>query len=83
MHNMEMKSKVLQEIMDLMDEKEGDDLKKHPKLMATKIEVAKPEVESEGGLEAEAPLEGAKDGEGEEELSPEMIQQLLEALQGS
>jgi len=38
----EIKSKVLEELMSLMDEQEGENLKLHPKLVAAKITVAKP-----------------------------------------
>lgn len=75
MQDMEMKKKVAQEIMALMDEKDGERLKSHPKLMAAKIEVEKPESE----LELEAKPEGM---ESEEELSPEMVQKLLEMMSG-
>lgn len=39
---MEVKSKVLKEIMDLMGEKDGDKLKMHPKLMAMKVTKVEP-----------------------------------------
>ena len=94
MESADLKSKVLQEIMDLMDEKEGDALKSHPKLMAAKIEVAKPEDsaealkekllgdkgEDESGHEmVESPeMEQKEDGE----LSPEDLKKLLEHFKG-
>jgi hypothetical protein len=37
-----VKSKVLSEIMDLMDQKEGEKLMSHPKLMAMKVVKAGP-----------------------------------------
>lgn len=73
MQDMSVKKKVLEEIMGLMDEKEGDRLKSHPKLMAAKIEVAKPELEK-------SPHDASEDEEIEdqEEMNPEMIQKILE-----
>lgn len=71
MKDLEVKKKVLDEIMGLMDEKDGDRLKKHPKVMAAKIEVKKPE------LEIEEPKESVI-AESEDELSPEMVSKLLE-----
>lgn len=66
--DLEMKEKILDEIAALMDEREGEDLKKHPKLMAAKVEVEEPEVE-------EMP---AEEKPKEEEISPEMIQALMD-----
>jgi len=81
MQNMDVKKKVLEEIMGLMDEKEGDKLKSHPKLMAAKVEVVKPEmVMEEGSLEEEkmeSPDEESKESD-MDGLTPEMIQELLE-----
>jgi len=71
MKDMELKNKVLSEIMSLMDEREGEDLKKHPKLMAAKAE--KPESEV---------LEAPESEESEDEVSPEMLQKLLDHFQG-
>lgn len=72
MEDLELKKKVLQEMMDLMDQKDGENLKGHPKMMALKVE-AKPEVENpESGVD---PVDG---GEDEDELSPEMVQKILE-----
>lgn len=47
MKDLEIKKNILQEIMDLMDEKEADGLKNHPKFMAAKLEIAKPEESDE------------------------------------
>lgn len=79
MQDLELKKKVLQEMMDLMDEKDGESLKSHPKMMALKVE-AKPEVEEK---ESHLMADGSKmlDGEmseDDEELSPEMVQKILE-----
>lgn len=79
MKNMDLKSKVLDEIISLMDEKEGEGLKKKsPKFMAMSVEVKKPS-------EKELPKELVVENEGEEmeeDLDPEMIKKLLEQLKG-
>ena len=74
MQDMDIKKKVLEEIMGLMDEKEGDKLKSHPKFMAAKIEVEKPEAEIK---EIEPGVEVEPSEEVEEEITPEMIDMLL------
>lgn len=76
MRDLETKESVLQEIIDLMDAREGDDLKKHPKLMAASLEVEKPEIEVEGPEVSSDDL--AKKEDDEEEISPEQIRKLLE-----
>ena len=84
MLDLEMKKKVAQEIMDLMDQKDGERLKsKSPKFMAATIEVEKkPKLEEEE--KAESPMmEKSEDKAhemGEGEMTPEMIQKLLEML---
>lgn len=92
MEDLEMKKKIAQEIMDLMDQKDGDRLKSHPKLMAASIEVGKkPELDmlkgdddekfedpKEESLESPA-VEKAEDSS---EISPEMIQKLIEMMNG-
>ena len=50
MDEMEIKKKVLQEMMDLMDEKEGDKLKSHPKMMALNIESSKSHKMPDGSM---------------------------------
>ncbi len=89
MTDIETKKKVLEEIMSLMDEKEGEKLKSHPKFMAAKIEVEKPiegaaEIEKEkmlGDLGEEKPghelAESPLQEKAEDEISPEMIDMLL------
>lgn len=54
-----IKQKVLDEIIALMDDEEGNKLKKHPKLMAAKISVEKAEPK-------EMMSEMMPEGEGEE-----------------
>lgn len=48
MNPMKMKSKVLSEIMDLMDQEDGKKLMNHPKLVAAKVTIAKPVGKAEG-----------------------------------
>lgn len=78
MKNMDLKTKVLDEIIGMMDDKEGEMLKKKsPKFMAMSVEIKKPKAE-----EMKEDMGESKDEEGSElELSPEMIQKLLEKLQ--
>lgn len=82
MQDLEMKQKVAKEIMDLMDQMEGDRLKKHPKVMGASIEIEKkePMMASDPEEIAESPeakaVEDSEDGE-EMELSPEMIEKIL------
>ena len=89
MKDMELKKKVLGEIMDLMNEKDGEMLGKHPKLMAAKIEVEPKEEGEEMGPESdlkdESKLEdslesGEEPSDMVEGLTPEMIQKLKELL---
>jgi hypothetical protein len=66
---MDLEKKVLEGLIEMLEEQEGEKLKKHPKVMAMQMEVEKkpvmPEVEEESEDE-------------EMELSPELIQKLLE-----
>jgi hypothetical protein len=69
---MELEKKVLEGIIEMLDEQEGEKLKKHPKLMAMQVEVEKkPKLEEMPELEE-------KEDESEMELTPELIQKLLE-----
>jgi hypothetical protein len=87
MKDLSIKQNVLQEIMDLMDARDGEDLKSHPKLMAAKIEV-KPEGDSKSPIEGsdlEESLESpeVEKSEGDDgEISPEDLQALLEKFKG-
>ena len=68
---MKLEQKVLEGIIEMLDEQEGEKLKKHPKLMAMEVEIEKkPEMKEEMPEESE--------DESEMELSPELIQKLLE-----
>lgn len=80
MKDLSMKQNVLQEIIDLMDQKDGESLKNHPKFASPvteepslDAEIAEEEISSEEPevLSAEAPAE--LDG-----LSEEDLQMLLE-----
>jgi hypothetical protein len=77
MKDLETKQKVLKEIIDLMDSRDGDKLKSHPKLMAAKVEIAKPE-DSKKEESKESPLEESS----EEEVTPEMLKKLLDHFEG-
>jgi hypothetical protein len=67
---MKLEQKVLEGIIEMLDEQEGEKLKKHPKLMAMEVEVEKkPEMEMP---------EVEEEDDSEMELSPELIQKLLE-----
>lgn len=76
MKDLGMKQDILKEIMDLMDVNEGEKLKKHPKF--AKVSVLEVEKKPKG---EEMPMMAEKEEGSEEELSPEMIEQLLEQLQ--
>lgn len=95
MKDLAIKKKVLDEIMDLMVEKDKELLGKHPKFMAAKIEVEPKGSDDEMGLEKDLkkemkaesvlgldkdPLEVDAVENEEEELSPEMIEKLKELL---
>ena len=73
MQDLESKKKVLEEIMCLMDEKEGESLKmKSPKFMSAKAASESP-LESEEIPEVKEEL-----AESEDELDPEMVKKILE-----
>lgn len=85
MNPMNMKSKVLKEIMDLMDQEDGKKLMNHPKILAAKVTVSKPvdkmPIMEEEGEEADVPKLGASEempeAEGEE---PEGLMDVLEDI---
>lgn len=78
MQDLEMKKSILKEIMDMMDAREGEGLKKHPKL-AAKAEVPAPEeamsLESEEKPEM---MEEAKPEMSSDEIDPEDLERLME-----
>ena len=81
---MELDKKVLEEIIGMLEEQEGEKLKKHPKLMAMQVEVEKPKLEVENPESPEVdPVDGGvkEESEDDEELSPEMLKKLLEQLE--
>jgi hypothetical protein len=84
MKDISVKSKVLKEIMDLMDQKEGDKLKSHPKLVAMKVTTAMPmkkedmmEDKAEGEPKEVEGLEEKLGSDISEEVSPELLAQLI------
>lgn len=83
MKDLSTKQNVLQEIIDLMDAREGEGLKNHPKFAKATPEL-KPEGESEDPAEGSALEEKLESPEveksegGEGELSDEDMQMLLE-----
>ena len=82
MKDMELKNKVLDEIMAMMKDKEVDGLKKKsPKFMAMSVEVEKPEAKMMEDKKEVMEPEEKMESEGEEELSDDMIKKLLEQLQ--
>jgi hypothetical protein len=71
MKNMGLKSKVLQDLINFMGEKDGEMLKKHPKITAIKVDTvsAMPKKEMMKDLEEESPEEMPEEDMGEEESS--------------
>lgn len=83
MQDLDLKKKVLSEIMDLMDAREGDRLKKHPKLMKAEIEVVNEEKKEDDEMMPEMMDEKeeiSEENEVEAELDPEMLQMLIEKM---
>ena len=84
MKDFNLKNKVLEEIMGLMDEKEGDILKSHPKLVKAEVEVVKPKSEEVKPLGEGEELElGEKKPAPEsedDEIDDEMLAALMEKL---
>lgn len=87
MKDMDLKKKVLSEIMDLMDAREGDRLKKHPKLMKAEIEVVNEEKKEDDEMmpemmdEKEEGMEDIQEEkEAEMDIDPEMLQMLIEKM---
>ena len=67
-----LKSKVLKELIDVLDQEDGKMLMKHPKVMAAKITVAKP-IEK-GAMLDKPEMKEEMEGEGEEEMeSPDEV----------
>lgn len=83
MKDMDLKKKVLSEIMDLMDAREGDRLKKHPKLMKAEIEVVNEEKKEDDEMmdeKEEGMEEMPEEKEAEMDIDPEMLQMLIEKM---
>lgn len=75
---MELEKKILEDIINMLDEQEGEKLKKHPKLMAMEVEMKKPNASDEEEAKQEGESLDEEKSEDEMELTPEMIQKLLE-----
>lgn len=91
MKDLGAKQNVLKEIMELMDKKEGDSLKSHPKLMAAKVEVLKPDGKSETpAIDAmkkikdasASPMDEKSSISGDSDVSHEDLQKLLAHFKG-
>lgn len=83
MQDVEMKKKILSEIMDLMDEKDGEMLKMHPKVVAAKVEVEKPAASDAVSIMKDKMSSSESDPaepdmESEDDMSPEMVKKILE-----
>ena len=76
MQDLEIKKSILKEIMDMMDAKESEGLKKHPKLASAEMEVESPEAE----MSEEKPemMEESKPEMSEDEIDPEDLERLME-----
>ena len=71
---MDLEKKVIEDIIAMLDEQEGEKLKKHPKLMSMEVEVEKkPEMEK-------PEMEDESEDESEMELSPEMLAELMKLV---
>jgi hypothetical protein len=81
MKDLSVKQNVLQEIIDLMEQREGESLKSHPKFAKAMPEM-KPEMESEDPMmgmdKKEESIESPEVEKAEGELSDEDLQMLLE-----
>jgi len=75
MKDLAIKQGVLQEIMDLMDNREGNKLKSHPRLMAAKVTVAKPKCEMDEDEETASKSMDKMDDIAD--LDPEILDKLL------
>jgi hypothetical protein len=97
MQDLEMKKKVAQEIMDLMDQKDGERLKmKSPKFAKIEVASVDPKIGDDAEESSESPMDKMKElkdpgmemkepehqGEEDQELSPELIAKLLEMVNG-
>lgn len=72
---MDIEKKVLEDIIAMLDEQEGEKLKKHPKLMAMEVEVKKEPMVGE-----KPEMEEESEDESEMELSPEMLAELMKLV---
>ncbi len=72
MKDMGLKSKVLQDLINFMGEKDGEMLKKHPKITAIKVDTVSAMPKEE--MKKEMPMDMA-DAESENEMSDEEMKQ--------
>lgn len=78
---MEVKKQILQEIMDMMDSKEGDMLKKHPKIAKVDIQSNDPEMAEELKdklMNPDMEVEEPEEKKSEEDIDEETKQKLIE-----
>lgn len=72
---MDIEKKVIEDIIAMLDEQEGEKLKKHPKLMAMEVEVEKKPMMGE-----KPEIKEESEDESEMELSPEMLAELMKLV---
>ena len=79
MKNMGLKSKVLQDLIDFMGAKDGEMLKKHPKITAIKVDTvqAMPKKEMPMEMESEMPEMEEEDSSEEESSKLESLEKAL------
>lgn len=70
---MDIEKKVIEDIIAMLDEQEGEKLKKHPKLMSMEVEVEKKPMEEKPEMEE-------SEDEPEMDLSPEMLAELMKLV---
>ena len=79
----DIKNKILQEMIDLMDMNEKENLKKHPKLIAAEVKIEKPMGKQMGKPMDNAEMENEDEGDDSENelelenLDPELIKKLM------
>lgn len=74
MKNLGLKQKALEDLMNFMSEKDGEMLKKHPKITAVKIDTVQAMPKKE--MEKEMPeMDSEEPMDSEEEMSPEEMKQ--------
>lgn len=69
---MKLKQKVLNDLINVLDEEDGKGLMRHPKVMAAKLTIAKPMEKPEA--EKEMPESEGEEPESEEEVVPDIME---------